>query len=128
MISPRRGRLFGRPFSSPQQWPMGTRCGITRSRPVFESCSGLENKSCRKGAAGDACTVQDATRTFQGVCTPLPLDAGLACLAPPARTPFCGDGIRDPGEACDDGNRVNGDGCDNNCTLTGCGNGIVTGN
>jgi len=61
------------------------------------------------------------------VCTPLPLDAGLACLAPPPRCPACGDGIIDPGEVCDDGNRVNGDGCDNNCTLTGCGNGIVTG-
>ncbi|MCA9677821.1 MAG: DUF4215 domain-containing protein [Myxococcales bacterium] len=30
-------------------------------------------------------------------------------------------------EACDDGNTVDGDGCDGNCTPTGCGNGVVTG-
>src|SRR5262249_19222854 len=27
---------------------------------------------------------------------------------------------------CDDGNLVSGDGCDSNCTLTSCGNGVVT--
>ena len=31
-----------------------------------------------------------------------------------------------PGEQCDDGNLVSGDGCDANCTVTACGNGIVT--
>ena len=41
----------------------------------------------------------------------------------------CGDGIvNQPTEQCDDGNLTNGDGCDQNCTPTGCGNGIVTGN
>ncbi len=30
------------------------------------------------------------------------------------------------GEECDDGNLVDGDGCDSNCTLTRCGNGIIT--
>jgi cysteine-rich repeat protein len=30
------------------------------------------------------------------------------------------------GEQCDDGNLIDGDGCDSNCTLTGCGNGVVT--
>ena len=38
----------------------------------------------------------------------------------------CGDSVLDPGEACDDGNQTSGDGCDANCTLTACGNGIVT--
>ncbi len=33
----------------------------------------------------------------------------------------------DAPEQCDDGNRESGDGCDANCTLTGCGNGIITG-
>ena len=28
---------------------------------------------------------------------------------------------------CDDGNAVDGDGCDTNCTISGCGNGILTG-
>lgn len=50
---------------------------------------------------------------------------------------ICGDGVAamEPfptfspslcGEQCDDGNSINGDGCDSNCTLTGCGNGIVS--
>jgi cysteine-rich repeat protein len=34
--------------------------------------------------------------------------------------------VTDPGEACEDGNLTDGDGCDSNCTVTGCGNGIVT--
>lgn len=38
----------------------------------------------------------------------------------------CGNLRIDPGESCEDGNFVDGDGCDSNCTLTGCGNGIVT--
>jgi cysteine-rich repeat protein len=42
-------------------------------------------------------------------------------------TDVCGDGIvTPPGEGCDDGNALNGDGCDNNCTVTACGNGIIT--
>ena len=41
--------------------------------------------------------------------------------------PVCGDGNREEAcEDCDDGNLVDGDGCDSNCTITGCGNGIVT--
>jgi cysteine-rich repeat protein len=38
----------------------------------------------------------------------------------------CGDGTQHPGEACDDGNLADGDGCDGNCTVTACGNDIVT--
>ena len=38
----------------------------------------------------------------------------------------CGDNVHDPEEECDDGDLQNGDGCDNNCTVTGCGNGILT--
>src|SRR5690606_5895597 len=39
----------------------------------------------------------------------------------------CGDGVADLGcEGCDDSNLVDGDGCDGNCTITACGNGIVT--
>jgi cysteine-rich repeat protein len=39
----------------------------------------------------------------------------------------CGDGaLGKPQEQCDDGNTTSGDGCDENCTLTGCGNGIIT--
>ncbi|MDQ3339122.1 MAG: DUF4215 domain-containing protein [Myxococcota bacterium] len=38
----------------------------------------------------------------------------------------CGDGFVDEkAEACDDANLVDGDGCDSNCTLPGCGNGIL---
>jgi cysteine-rich repeat protein len=39
----------------------------------------------------------------------------------------CGDGERVEGcEECDDGNLIDGDGCDSNCTLTACGNGVLT--
>ncbi len=51
---------------------------------------------------------------------------GTAC---PVREDICGDWMLRPtdgGEQCDDGNTANGDGCDANCTLTRCGNGIVT--
>jgi cysteine-rich repeat protein len=54
------------------------------------------------------------------------LGPGTAC---PIREDVCGDWMLRPtdgGEQCDDGNAQNGDGCDDNCTLTGCGNGVVT--
>jgi cysteine-rich repeat protein len=42
--------------------------------------------------------------------------------------PRCGDGdINVDGEVCDDGNDIDGDGCDSDCSETGCGNGILTG-
>jgi cysteine-rich repeat protein len=49
---------------------------------------------------------------------------GKSCL----RNDLCGNAVADLdlGEECDDGNAVNGDGCDNNCTITRCGNGVVT--
>lgn len=34
---------------------------------------------------------------------------------PPPKTPACGDGMIDPGEACDDGNLAGGDGCAFDC-------------
>ena len=43
----------------------------------------------------------------------------------------CGNGAVGSGlpewqaEACDDANFINGDGCDYNCTVSGCGNGVV---
>jgi len=42
--------------------------------------------------------------------------------------PLCGDGHRNllAGEACDDGNITDGDACDSNCTVTACGNGVIT--
>ena len=39
----------------------------------------------------------------------------------------CGDGALERGcEECDDHNLVDGDGCDSNCTITACGNNVVT--
>jgi len=75
------------------------------------------------------------------------VDAGLAGDAgctPPPKTPVCGDGFIDPGEACDDGNKTGGDGCALDCliiepnfacptpgalcvTTSVCGDGFVTG-
>jgi cysteine-rich repeat protein len=54
------------------------------------------------------------------------LGPGTAC---PIRDDVCGDWMLRPtdgGEQCDDGNLTNGDGCDGNCTITACGNGVVT--
>jgi cysteine-rich repeat protein len=38
----------------------------------------------------------------------------------------CGNGVTEAPEQCDDGDLDDGDGCDANCTVTACGNGIVT--
>jgi cysteine-rich repeat protein len=54
------------------------------------------------------------------------LGPGTAC---PVREDTCGDWMLRPtdgGEQCDDGGTESGDGCDANCTITRCGNGIVT--
>ncbi|HEY1101132.1 MAG TPA: DUF4215 domain-containing protein [Myxococcota bacterium] len=65
-----------------------------------------------------------ADRVFKDM---IKLGPGTACAV---RTDTCGDwrfvATVEGGEQCDDGNVVDGDGCDKNCTLTGCGNGIVT--
>lgn len=41
------------------------------------------------------------------------------------RSPFCGNGVEDPGEACDDGNDSNLDGCLITCALARCGDGFL---
>ncbi len=72
-----------------------------------------------------------STSTWAGA-----IDAGNPATAPDVAQDFpfnvtgssagvCGDGVVF-GEVCDDGNTVNGDGCNSNCTLTACGNGIVS--
>jgi uncharacterized delta-60 repeat protein len=38
----------------------------------------------------------------------------------------CGNGLTEGAEECDDGDLESGDGCDANCTVTACGNGIIT--
>lgn len=51
---------------------------------------------------------------------------GTAC---PVRADVCGDWMLLPtenGERCDDGNTQDGDGCDHDCSVTACGNGVVT--
>jgi cysteine-rich repeat protein len=59
--------------------------------------------------------------------------AAAVAIAAPGCDQFlpsrCGDTVvdADHGETCDDGNVVDGDGCDSNCTLTACGNGVLSG-
>jgi cysteine-rich repeat protein len=72
--------------------------------------------TCASKMAGLADCIPRIARRVTAVVS----DAG----APEGR---CGDGRRGIGEKCDDGNVIDGDGCDSNCTLTGCGNEIVTG-
>lgn len=50
-----------------------------------------------------------------------------ACIISTDDDPFCGDGIRDPGEACDDGNGVAGDGC-TACSIDGSADALLTAN
>jgi len=83
--------------------------------PVQEDCSDHE---ALYALDGWYTTIDDTTRLE----TPEYCDFAVD---PPLNV--CRDGIVEAPEACDDGNATNGDGCDNNCTLTGCGNGIVTG-
>lgn len=45
-----------------------------------------------------------------------------SCLA---KSPNCGDGYLDPGEACDDGNDSNLDDCLETCVFASCGDGFV---
>jgi len=62
------------------------------------------------GVPGPATISLDATMYFDG--------NGVACI--------CGNGVLECTEQCEDGNAINGDGCDQNCTLTACGNGVLT--
>ena len=71
--------------------------------------------------ASDAVTAADALAILRkAVGLETPLTCAVEC------DPLCQDGFLDPGERCDDRNGIEGDGCDSDCTLTGCGNGIVT--
>src|SRR5688572_10017931 len=59
-----------------------------------------------------------------------------ACSSEATCAAVCGNNSLEDGEDCDDGclagdpndcdSGDDGDGCDSNCTLTGCGNGVVT--
>jgi cysteine-rich repeat protein len=82
-----------------------------------ENGDGVGDACCGNGALeGDEACDDGARNGNTRDCT-------LACVLP-----RCGDELTHGGhEQCDDGNDVDGDGCDTNCTITGCGNGIVTG-
>jgi cysteine-rich repeat protein len=67
---------------------------------------------------------QDETTNGSTYATREHLDVGKRPLL--ELTLGCGDGTVGPGEECDDGNLVDADGCDSNCTITKCGNGILT--
>ncbi len=58
-------------------------------------------------------------------------DTSDSCPSGPngsCRPASCGDGFVWLGhEQCDDGNRLDGDSCDSDCSLPGCGNGVVEG-
>ncbi|MCC6766611.1 MAG: DUF4215 domain-containing protein [Deltaproteobacteria bacterium] len=53
---------------------------------------------------------------------------GSATCDPDCTPAACSDGTLNPaaGEQCDDGNVLDADGCDSNCTITSCGNGVLT--
>jgi cysteine-rich repeat protein len=87
---------------------------------------------CNSAACLDArvaCRTCGLARGANGVTTDCEVfDDGAADVSCPDA---CGNGsvgtiASGDLEPCDDGNLASGDGCDADCTLTGCGNGIVT--
>jgi cysteine-rich repeat protein len=71
---------------------------------------GLCTKSITCIHVSDAGVHADASDAQVDVVAP---DMGLDVRT----TPYCGNGVLDPGEQCDDGNRTNGDGCSATCQI-----------
>lgn len=67
-----------------------------------------ENYTCHETSNGDK------------FCRYIGNEDNLEC-----KSPLCGDGVIQEGEACDDGNDVDTDDCRNDCTLPKCGDGVV---
>lgn len=78
--------------------------------------AGVQNRFVHKGAPP----------VVSGTVTPAAIVLLDATLPDCPRTPACGDGVLDAGEACDDGNTVSCDGCSASCTRSDatCGDGV----
>jgi cysteine-rich repeat protein/YD repeat-containing protein len=109
--------------------------GVTVSCEVCDDGNNTNGDGCDDDTGnGGNCTL---TACGNGVVTGSEdCDDGgeSATCDPDCTSAVCGDGTENfaAGEDCDDGNQTNGDGCDDDpanggdCTVTGCGNGIVT--
>ena len=101
-------------------------CGDGKVNQAGEMCddgNGVDTDGCRNDCTkcGDNQLQAADGETCDGTSVP----AGRTCRAPgaPAQCTFCGDGIKQAGEACDDGNTIDTDGCRNDCTR--CGDGVM---
>ncbi len=103
----------------------GDGCGATCQVETGWSCTGTPSVCtpiCGDGLTVDGEPCDDDNGSNNDACLNL---SGICTAA------TCGDGFRKtggpgPNELCDDGNMVNGDGCNNDCTVSGCGDGVVT--
>ncbi len=75
--------------------------------PAAQTGASTEAGNDDDGVATVGSSGEDGTTSDEGGSTGEPLPG------------FCGDTVRDAGEACDDGNLLNGDGCNIDCRLSG---------
>ena len=76
-----------------------------------------------RGLASDACINCEPDREPVG-CSVADCPSGN-CVDGRCLSQVCGNGIVEGEEECDDGNPVDGDGCSRQCTVEGCGDGVV---
>ncbi len=108
----------------------GEECDDGNTRDGDGCDSNCTPSRCGNGVrAGDEeCDDGDAAKRFCAygsleACTICSSDCEIVTQEPR----YCGNKIVDaPEEACDDADNIDGNGCNNDCSLTGCGDGLVT--
>ncbi len=106
--------------------PVATVCGDGALGPNEECDDGAANSDTAPNACRVTCvapTCGDSVTDEGEHCDDGNLVANDGCHA--CALGYCGDRILQSGEACDDGNDVADDACSNDCTVPGCGDGIV---
>ena len=93
------------------------------NQTLTDSCPDGPGGTCQTSTCGDGFINEGSELCDDGN----DIDDNNGCSASCQRDNECGNGlIEDLYEVCDDNNLTSGDGCDENCTVTACGNGIVT--
>lgn len=81
--------------------------------PVLACLGYTENDTTTTGSTGSTTEVTTGAETCDkdGLCEPAAGENAANCM----EDCFCGDGVKESGEACEDGNNTPGDGCDPMC-------------